>query len=31
MLDDMIETIRPACSWREDAVTKALCKDLAAA
>lgn len=22
MLDDMIETISPACSWREDAVTK---------
>ena len=31
MLDDMIETISPACSGREDAVTKALREDLAAA
>jgi hypothetical protein len=31
MLDDMIKTISSACSWRKDAVTKALCEDLAAA
>ncbi|MGF7056004.1 hypothetical protein GGC47_005219 [Bosea sp. OAE752] len=31
MLDDMIETVSPACSRREDAVAKALCEDLAAA
>ena len=31
MLDDMIETIGPTRSRREDAVTKALREDLAAA
>jgi hypothetical protein len=30
MLDDMIETIGPACPWREDALAKALSEDLAA-